>query len=421
MKINTEGAKRVIKNTGYLVFGSIFTKGLLMVVFIYVARILGPEQYGTYYTAIEYVGLVALFSRLGFDMTAIREGAKQLEHVSEIQNKLLPIRFYFSIVVAIIGFTVALVLDYNEFVTKLIIVLLPLVLIGGAISSGLIEHFNTSFRIIENMKIVTIIQIIRTVFFVFFSGLFILARYFNLYILAIIVVISSLFALYVQILYAKKYFEIKVNFNIDILFLKEIIKPVLLFGVVSILYMVSMKIDIQMLSNMINQKEVGYYAAGWQINNIGVVFIASLSLSLFPNSARLIKQRLYRNKLALFILTLSLVFALFSFAITFFSRDIVSLIFGAKFDSTIEILKILIWFIPIRVSLLWGSQILECGDFLVTRVGVYLIPMLINIILNLYYIPKLGAVGAAYVSIISNIIMLILVTGSALYITKYKL
>jgi len=413
--------KRVIKNTGYLAFGSIFSKGLLMLVFVYVARILGPEQYGTYFTAFEFVGLVALFSRLGFDMTAIREGAKELSKVDALQNKLLPIRIFYSIFISIIGLSIAYIINYNKNVFDLIIFLLPLVIIGGAINSGFIEHFNTSFRIIENMKIVTIIQIIRTIIFVVVSFFFISISFFNIYVLATITLFSSIIALIFQISLVKKYFSFTFHWKIDFVLLKKIIRPVFLFGIVSILYMLSMKIDIQILSNLTNQENVGFYAAGWQINNIGVVFISALSLSLFPNSARLIHQKKYRKKLGLFIIGLAFIIVLISLTISYYSRDIILLLFGNRFEETIKILKILVWFIPIRILLIWGSQVLECGDFLITRVVIYIIPMIINIVLNIIFIPKFGVIAAAYVSVFSSFIMLLFVTFSALYVSRFKL
>lgn len=419
--IYNKNTVRVFKNTGYLAFGSIFSKGLLMIVFIYIARVLGPDQYGSYFAAIEYVTLVALFSKLGFDMTAIREGAKNIANMNEMQNKLFTIRIYFSIVVSLLGLFIAFSLNYSEEVLKLIILLLPLVIIGGAVSSGIIEHFNTSFRIIENMKIVTIIQVTRALLFVLFSSIIIFLGYFNLIYFALLVILSSLLSAIIQFIFIRKYFDFHFAFNIDTQLVRKLMRPIILFGIVSILYMVSMKIDIQMLSNMVSQSEVGYYAAGWQINNVGIVFISALSLSLFPNSSRKIKQLAYRKKLGVFLMLLATGIGFILFLLSENADYVVILLYGQKFESAIPLLKILIWFIPIRILLIWGSQVLECGDFLATRVIVYIIPMVLNILLNLIYIPIYGALAAAYISIISSFIMLILVSGSALFISRKKL
>lgn len=412
---------RILKNTGYLAIGSIGSKGMLMVLYIYVARILGPSDYGIYFTSFEYVSLLAVFARLGFDMTAIREGSKNIENINIFLSKFLFLRMIYSLSILVIGIAMAIYLKYDTTVLKIIIILSPLLIIGGAIPSGAMEHFNNYFRIIEKMKYVTIIQILRSALMLIFTSVFIFMNSLNIYFLTLVAIISSLIALFLQLFFVNKIFGNYLIFSIDWYFFKSLLRPILLFGLVSILYYLSFKIDIQIINFLLDEENVGLYVAGWQVNNIGLVFISSLSLSLFPNSSRRISQVSYRKKMGLLLIGTSILFSVFILIFNVFSKELVLLIFGTEFLKTAEILNILLWFIPLRVLQLWGSQILECGDYLVLRIFVYLIPMIINIILNFLLIPKYGIISAAYSSVITSLILLLLTTSSGIYISKYKL
>lgn len=417
---NLNTKKRILINSSYLIVGSIISKAAMLLVFILVARYFGPESYGAYSSAFSFVFLSGMFSKLGIEMTVIREGAQNLDKVSQIQNKFFPLRFWLSIAAWFISILVAFIVDFDSQTFNMIVIMSPTILIGGAITSGIYEHFTTYFKIVENMKFVTIPQIIRTFVFAASVLAIILMDFINIYVLTWFVVGSSLVGLYYQYKFAKSCYEHEINFRIDFNYLQRFIRPILLFGLVSIIYEASLRINILMLNKLGDNTQTGFYSAAWQLVSVGTLFISSFSTTIFPNSARNIFFKTFRMKALKAFMLGALGLSIISFIVPFLSPFIIELIFGDEYLISASILNIIIWFLPFRFLSLWGHQILESADYLVLRVIVFVIPTIINIILNYFLIPNYGALGAAYASLISNVILLILAFVSALFCVRHS-
>lgn len=415
---NSETGKRIIKNAAYLAIGSIVGKMAMFVAFIIIARCLGPNEFGVYTTAFNHVFIMGMFAKLGFDMTVIREGAKDISKAELIQNKIFPLRLWVSVFVWLITILSAFLLSYDNETFKLVIIMSPLVLLGGAITSGMLEHYTTYFKIIEKMQYVTYVLVFRTLLFTGSIFALLLFDHLNLISVSILVVLSSLFALIFQVLQAKKFYCQKFILIVDFKFLKIFIKPILMFGIVSILYEVSLRLNILMLNKLGSAEMSGYYSAAWNLVSIGTLFISSFSTSLFPNSARSIFKYSFRSKMFNGLFVGSIIFSFGCIIAIFLSNYVITIIYGDEFATSAFIFNIIIWFLPLRLFSLWGHQILESGNYLSIRVWVFIIPTVVNIILNYLYIPIYGVIGSAYVSLFSNMILLLLSLCAGIYVIK---
>lgn len=116
-----------------------------------------------------------------------------------------------------------------------------------------------------------------------------------------------------------------------------------------------------MLNVICGSTEVGYYSVAWQMVQIGIVFIQSLSTSLFPNSVQKIHLRSFRMKLLKYITYLTIFVILCALLVTFLSDSIIELLYGRAYSNSVLLLNLLVWYLPMRLFAVWGSQILESG------------------------------------------------------------
>jgi O-antigen/teichoic acid export membrane protein len=407
--LRSKSAKRILKNSIILAANSFVTKGILLVVFVFVARFFGPEDYGAYSTALTYVAIMAIFSKLGFDMTVLREGARQTERIDFIQNKIFPLRLWTSLFAFVMAIVVAFVIGYDTQTLKLIIILSLLIISGGAVASGLLEHYSTTFLVLEKMQYVALVNFFRIIIF----SLCVLGLLFfdivNVYLLAGCALFSSVAALFFQIYNAGKVYRQKINLKIDWNFTKRIYKPVLFFGIIALLNIITMRVDIQMLNMMKGNEEVGVYSVAWQIVFVGITLVQTFSVSLFPNSARNIFKAQFRSKLLKYLLGGSLLVSLGCMLGTYLSEPIITFAFGEAYAEASAILTVLIWFVPIRLISLWGHQILEGFNLLVERIVIFGILAGFNIFLNYLFIPQYGAYGAAVTSLVTQALLMLTV------------
>jgi len=414
-KLYSETGKRILVNSAYLIFGSTISKGLMFIVFIIAARYFGPDKYGAYSTAFSYVFLMGLLSKLGFDMTVIRTGARNLVGAGDIQNKIFPFRLFLSLFSWVLTILLLFILDFDYETTKIILIISPLIIIGGATSSGINDHFITYFNVIEKMNYIVYSFIIRTISFTFLVFLAIYSELLTIEVLAVLIVLSSLIGLFTLRKFIKNFYKHRFSWKLDILFIKPLIRPILLFGIVTFLFEMSLRINIIMLNKIGSNIEAGLFSSAWQIVNIGTIFIASFSMAIFPNSARNIFKKKFRRKAFLGFGLGTLALSIICILTPFFSEFIIQTLFGSEYIVASQVLNLIIWFLPFRFLSLWGHQILESADFLMIRIVVFIIPTILNIVLNFFLIPKYGAIGAGYASLVSNFVLLILALLSGIF------
>jgi O-antigen/teichoic acid export membrane protein len=109
----------------------------------------------------------------------------------------------------------------------------------------------------------------------------------------------------------------------------------------------------------------------------------------------------YRNRLSFLSGALLLYGLAASVLMTVFAPLIVNIIYGSAFDGSVSMLQIYSWSITGMVLSFLVSQFLLTENLRRIQLVCGIAPMVINIILNLILIPRLGATGAALATVIS--------------------
>ena len=328
---------KVIGNIAYLVSSSLITKIVLFLFYIYVARILGPNGYGYISSSTEYVGLFLIFATFGLQMAIVREASRNLDNQIELFNKILPARFVFSIISFVFCITICYFLYWDTVNFPLIMILAIMVLL-----QPLEDHCYSFFWVKQELKFVAFGELVKIVVYI---GSFILLNVlFGLQLTNL--VISTLLGFLCSILFKMKWLKrrygYQYQFIIDIPYIRKVFYISFYFGIVSIIYVYSLKIDIQMLNVICGSTEVGYYSVAWQMVQIGIVFIQSLSTSLFPNSVQKIHLRSFRMKLLKYITYLTFFVILCALLATFLSDSIIKLLYGTAYGNSALLLNLLV-------------------------------------------------------------------------------
>jgi polysaccharide transporter, PST family len=93
-----EQLNRIVYNTSWLFADRIIRMGLGVIIVIFLARYLGPEQFGIYNYAIAFVALFTAFSSLGLDSIVVRDIVRSPEKKDEILGTSLVLKLTASIV-----------------------------------------------------------------------------------------------------------------------------------------------------------------------------------------------------------------------------------------------------------------------------------------------------------------------------------
>ncbi len=165
-------------------------------------------------------------------------------------------------------------------------------------------------------------------------------------------------------------------------------------------------VDVLMLGVMSNPEQVGLYGAAYRILNQVLATYYVLTQALYPYFARHdAKQqaRMLRPGILLSLLAGGIVLSSF---ISLSRRPLLTIMFGHSFLAAAPLLALLAWSIPLDFLTSYLSNALIAWGMEKTILFCTAIAATIDILLNLAFIPRYGALGAAVDTLLAYVIFL---------------
>ena len=312
------------------------------------------------------------------------------------------ITFYSSVILYVFLAFLLTLLNIDDGLRNLILVL-NLILITEPFSIFYSEifvrgQFNRIFKI----------RFFQTLIF-FSIKLYFVLKGFDLLFIAIAYVLENLFFSIIIIYYFKKngnnftnlIFEKKHTFNI--------LKKIILFPLMAFAIIVAMRLDILMISSIIGERESGIYSSASRLVIIVLLFGTHFFQFIYPNLNRLMISKqgiksIYHN-LVLFSFYMGTFFLIFS---VIFSKTYLNL-FGKEYLEAIDSFKILaLTIFPALLFNLWIHKQYVLSNY--SKILFFQISTIVlNILLNYYFINIFGMKGAALASFTAPIISFIII------------
>jgi O-antigen/teichoic acid export membrane protein len=390
-----KGFKKYFFNTGWLMMNNVVRLVMGLLVGLLVARYLEPERYGLYNFAISFVALFGAFGNLGLDWIVTRNA---VEH-PEQRNQLLGTAFVLRVIG---GFVVAaLALGAIQFTgsDRLTVILVAIIAIGPVFQSFTIieQYFQAQVKgrlaAISNMASLTVLSIIKIVLVWCQASLI-------WFVWAIVLYRLTTGAL-LCFMYVKQHGSL-LEWRFRCTKAKSMLKDSWPLMVSGMMIMVIMRVDQVMLKVMLGNEAVGIYVPAVKLSEIWYFLPAVISKSIFPAilNAKGDDSLYYARLQGLFSMLIWMAVAL-AIPISILSEPIVSLLYGANYKGSGAILAIYVWAgIPVFFGAAWGKWILsENHQKIVLLTNGF--SMVINVILNVILIPRIGAAGAAWATVIA--------------------
>jgi len=417
----------IVKNLSSLSMAHIINLFFGFVGVTYLARVLEPTSFGKLSFAVAIISYFALVSDPGLTTIGVREVARNKKAMKNYLITILPLRVVFSFLA--FGF---LIIFTN--ISKLPLENKKLILLYGMTLFPSIFLLDWVYKGLEYMWPIGIAEIIRNFIYVG-SILFLIKSPIDIWKVPIIILTSLLvkvFYLWVNLNKINKQKKINILSLIKASFI-NIIKteltnfwlnsnnrrpsllrsafPLFISGIAITIYT---RTDMIMLGFMRSAEEVGFYAVAYKVQFLLLGFYGIFVNTLYPVIARLLSDNKSNSKAKLILLTkYSFILGIVNFIIVFFGANtIITLIFGNAYLFSILPLKILIWQILFAYLNIVPALCLLSIQAREYSIGTW-IGAIINIILNLFLIPKFGISGAAFATAFSECIILVYMTSKA--------
>jgi len=367
-----------------------------LLVGIWVARYLGPSQFGLFSYAAAFAALFSSIAKLGLDSIVVRDLVREPELRDLYMGTAFWLKLFGAIaMMAVIG--ISMLFTTSDDTTNLYV----LIIASGAIFQSF-EVIDFYFQSKVLSKFVSVCKITQLGFSSVFKIYLIYIKSELLWFVLVSLVDQVTLAITLYLAY--RYQKIGMFFRH---FDKKIAKKLLLDSwslvLSGLVIMIYMRIDQIMIKEMLNEKEVGLYSAAVRLSEVWYFVPVLITNSLFPSilNARNVSEALYSQRiqrLYSFMFWSAVVIAL---PMTFLSRELIIFLYGQSFSSASDVLMINIWagifvFLGVASAKWFICEGLQKYSTFNTVVGA-----VFNIALNFILIPKYGIQGAAIATVAS--------------------
>lgn len=388
---------KYFKNTSWLFLERIFKMVLYYFIWIWLARYLGPKQFGLYNYVESFALLFTMtIATLGLEGVVIRELVK----FKDKRDILLGTSFYLKLIGGIISLLIISIsinfTSNDSYTNKLIFI----------VASAVLFH---SFNVIDfyfQSKVLSKYIVYAKLLTIIISGfikIILILLHAPLIAFCWVLLFDSIFISAGLIFYYLRHklslFKWKFDRYLAINLLRD--SWPLTFSVLT--YSIFSMIDKIMIKEIIDEYNVGIYSVAVIIYLIPTTFLLLLVQSIYPgliNTYNDNKNFFYEYYLKLSSYTTLIGYMGIAF-IYFFSKNIIIILFGNIYaDSGLVLFILSIGYISIANGFLRMYYLIITGNERLI-LYFYLISVTINIILNWVLIKKFGIIGAAYATVIT--------------------
>ena len=277
--------KKLIKNNLVLLSSSIFEKIVFFFLTIFIARILGVEDYGKWGFVLSFTSLFVIFTDIGLNRFLVRDISRNKKKIKIYLTNILAIKFILSLTTFIIIIFISNLINISKdqiLAVYLIAFSFLFSSIAGAFSSIFIAYEKMEFNALSKIIHVALLGI---------SYVLVLLLDYGIIGLAVATLFVNLASLIYNFIILKKYFFKKIFNRIRFNLWKNLIKNAIPFGLITVFSIIYFKIDIVMVSLIFkDDSAVGLYnAASRLIFNLMFLPII-LPQTLFPIMSRYFKK-----------------------------------------------------------------------------------------------------------------------------------
>lgn len=363
----------------------------------WVARYLGPEQYGLLSYVVAFVGLFSAIATLGLDGIVVRNIVRDPSSKEETLGTAFVLKLMGGMAALLLSLGSIIILRHSESLVYWLVGITAAGIIFRALdpidlwfqsqiqSKYVIYSRTTAFSLISVIKIALILTAAPLIAFAW-AGMAEIA----------------LGSIGLIIVYQSKGNNIKA-WRANLICAKYLLRdswPLILSGIMVTIYM---RIDQVMIGSMVGNTEVGIYSAAVRLAEAWYFIPIAIVGSVFPSivEAKAISEELFYGRLQKLYNLMALMAYIVALPVTFMAEWLVTILFGPAYARAGPMLAVLIWagmFTNLGVA---RSSFLTTMNW--TRVHFMTVSLgcIINVALNYLLIPIYGGMGAVVASCVA--------------------
>jgi PST family polysaccharide transporter len=389
---------RILANTGWLFADKLLRAAVGVLVGVWVARYLGPEQFGLFNYATAIVALLTALATLGLNSIVVRDLVRHPEGAAQTLGTACGLQAIGGVLACAMAVAVVAMLRPEDGLAVIVVAILGLQMIcrctdvvkywfeARVESKYVVWAESAVFLVSASIKILLVLSDATLLGFVCLA--FIEAA----------VIALSLLAVYVRQGNRLAAWRWRYTSAMNLLHHSW---PLILSGLAAMIYM---RIDQIMLGQMLGDGAVGVYSAALRLSEVWYFIPMSIASSVFPAiiDAKSQNEEVYRQQTQRLLSTMAGLALAIALPITLCGDWLIKLLYGQGFAESGRVLVLHVWsglfvFLGVAGGRWLIAENLQKFTFYRTLAGCG-----VSVALNIVLIPRYGPAGAALTSVIAQ-------------------
>lgn len=389
--------QNVISNTGWLIAEKMVRIGVGLFVGVWVARFLGPEQFGYLSYALAFVSLFSAIAGLGLDGIVVRELVRDPARKDEILGTAFALKFLSGMLTFLTVLAAIRLLRPTDSLTYWLVGISAGGMIFNAfdtIDFWFQSQVQSKYSVYAKSSAFLLISVVKVVLILTKAPLIAFAGAG----FAEIVIGSFAMVMTYRISGCHIHFW-RSNITIARRLLKDS-WPLIFSGVAIMVYM---RIDQVMIGEMVGSEEVGIYSVAVQLVEVWYFIPGIIVSSVFPSivEAKEMGESIYYERLQKLYNFMAFIAYCIAIPVMFFAGWVINTLYGPAYGKAGAMLAVLIWSIPFTNLGMARSTFLTTMNWTKVHFLTVGFGSAINIILNYLLIPRYGGFGAVIASCVA--------------------
>lgn len=377
-----------------------------------ITRYLGQAGFGQYTTIITFLSFFAILADFGLTLVTVQMISDPRVNTSKVLNNLFSLRLVSAVVFLGLAPLVVLFLPYDPIV-KIGVAITTFLFLFTALNQILVGLFQKELR----MDKVSIAEVASR--FILLIGVYIAIKLnFGLLGILVINILANLVSFIIHFIFSRGFARIKLDFDLKIW--KEIIKRSWPLALTISFNLIYLKADTLILSLIKTQAEVGIYGAAYKVIDVlttipfmfaGIV-LPILTYNWIEKNREAFDKVLQRSFNLMAIIAIPLIVGT-----QFIGEEIMVMVAGNEFSISGHVLKILIVAAALIYLGVMFAHAIIAMDKQKAIIKAYIFTSITALAGYLVFIPKYSYIGAACVTIYSE---LVIALASIYYVWKFS-
>jgi PST family polysaccharide transporter len=394
------GLQQALANTGWLFGDKILRMGVGLLVGVWVARYLGPAQFGLFSYATAFVALFGAVATLGLPGIVVRDLVKEPESAQEVLATAFGLQLLGGLLALALAVGVMAWLRPDDPLSRTMVAILGSALVLKATdvakywfearvqSKYTVVVENTAFLLMAAGKVGLILTGAPLLAFVWIT------------LGEAVLVAAGMLWIY------RRQMGMLIRWQPRLARTRQLLReswPLILSGLAVMVYM---RIDQIMLGEMLGDDAVGIYSAAVRISEVWYFVPIAIVASVFPSiiEAKKIDEGLYLRRLQKLYDLMVLFAVAVALPLSFLSNSVVSLLYGSIYQQAGQVLAIHTWALVFYSLSLAGSKWFLAENRQILTLQRHILGVLTNVLFNLLLIPRHGVIGAAWATLIAHLV-----------------